>query len=72
MSTAQIVFNKFDTDNSGSIDVKEFQALCYNLGYMLTQAEIKYAVLSLDKDGRLLMCAVHVYMYVLCALERVF
>mmetsp|Transcript_28829 Transcript_28829/g.50736 ORF Transcript_28829/g.50736 Transcript_28829/m.50736 type:complete len:433 (+) Transcript_28829:201-1499(+) len=51
MSTAQIVFNKFDTDNSGSIDVKEFQALCYNLGYMLTQAEIKYAVLSLDKDG---------------------
>mmetsp|Transcript_27052 Transcript_27052/g.37653 ORF Transcript_27052/g.37653 Transcript_27052/m.37653 type:complete len:430 (+) Transcript_27052:138-1427(+) len=51
MSTAEIVFQKFDHDRSGSIDIKEFQALCYNLGYMLTDAEIKYAVLTLDKDG---------------------
>uniref|UniRef100_A0A7S3YG39 EF-hand domain-containing protein n=3 Tax=Lotharella globosa TaxID=91324 RepID=A0A7S3YG39_9EUKA len=51
MSTAQIIFEKFDTNKSGSIDTKEFQALCYNLGYMLTDTEIKYAILMLDKDG---------------------
>ncbi|GAB5358842.1 hypothetical protein AAMO2058_000493700 [Amorphochlora amoebiformis] len=51
MSTADIIFRKFDSDNSGSIDCKEFQALCYNLGYMLTETEIKYAVMMLDKDG---------------------
>jgi len=51
VSTATIVFNKFDTDGSGSIDAKEFQALCYNLGHMLTQTEIKYALLMLDSDG---------------------
>eukprot|EP00470_Lotharella_oceanica_P004233 CAMPEP_0170173310 /NCGR_PEP_ID=MMETSP0040_2-20121228/6573_1 /TAXON_ID=641309 /ORGANISM="Lotharella oceanica, Strain CCMP622" /LENGTH=465 /DNA_ID=CAMNT_0010414419 /DNA_START=40 /DNA_END=1437 /DNA_ORIENTATION=+ len=51
MSTAQIIFEKFDLNKSGSIDTKEFQALCYNLGYMLTDTEIKYAILMLDKDG---------------------
>mmetsp|Transcript_11284 Transcript_11284/g.27770 ORF Transcript_11284/g.27770 Transcript_11284/m.27770 type:complete len:450 (-) Transcript_11284:191-1540(-) len=51
MSTAQIVFQKFDRNNSGSIDAKEFQTMCYNLGYMLTATEIKFAVMMLDTDG---------------------
>ena len=51
MSVAELMFEKFDRDRSGSIDAKEFQALCYNLGYMLTDAEIKFALLSLDANG---------------------
>ncbi|GAB5353665.1 hypothetical protein AAMO2058_000053900 [Amorphochlora amoebiformis] len=48
---AAAMFNKFDTDKSGSIDVKEFQALCYNLNHALTDEEVKVAVKTLNTSG---------------------
>jgi Ca2+-binding EF-hand superfamily protein len=45
------MFNKFDTDKSGSIDSKEFQHLCFNLGYSLTDTELKLALKTLDDDS---------------------
>lgn len=48
---SEIMFKKFDTDNSGSIDSKELQHLCFNMGYSLTDAELDLAMLTLDQDG---------------------
>jgi len=45
------MFRKFDTDKSGNIDTGEFQALCFNLGYALSPAEVAMAVKTLDTDG---------------------
>jgi Ca2+-binding EF-hand superfamily protein len=48
---SEIMFNKFDKDRSGKIDSKEFQQLCFSLGYPLTDVELSLAVKQLDKDG---------------------
>jgi len=48
---SEIVFDKYDTDKSGQIDAKEFQNLCYSLGYALTQQELDLGVKLLDSDG---------------------
>jgi len=48
---SEIMFNKFDTDKSGSIDANEFQQLCFNLGHILTDAELKLALKTLDDDN---------------------
>jgi len=48
---AEIMFEKFDTDRSGSIDAKEFQLLCRNLGHAINQTEVGYAMAIMDKDG---------------------
>eukprot|EP00470_Lotharella_oceanica_P006392 CAMPEP_0170177224 /NCGR_PEP_ID=MMETSP0040_2-20121228/9923_1 /TAXON_ID=641309 /ORGANISM="Lotharella oceanica, Strain CCMP622" /LENGTH=223 /DNA_ID=CAMNT_0010419797 /DNA_START=1 /DNA_END=672 /DNA_ORIENTATION=+ len=48
---AAIQFAKYDTDKSGSIDVQEFQNLCYNLDHALTSEEVKVCVMHLDADG---------------------
>ena len=48
---AERMFKKYDTDNSGTIDVREFQALCYNLDHALADEEVALAVRTLDKNG---------------------
>jgi len=45
------IFNKYDTDQSGSIDSTEFRNLCYGLGYFLSPTELDLAIKLLDKDG---------------------
>jgi len=47
----EIIFDKYDTDKSGSIDASEFQNLVYQLGYALSQLEIDLALKLLDGDA---------------------
>eukprot|EP01121_Diplochlamys_sp_Union-15-3_P008222 TRINITY_DN216_c0_g1_i2.p1 TRINITY_DN216_c0_g1~~TRINITY_DN216_c0_g1_i2.p1 ORF type:complete len:618 (-),score=124.11 TRINITY_DN216_c0_g1_i2:48-1847(-) len=44
------VFQLFDNDNSGDIDVKEFQELAFESGVILTDEQAKEAVKNVDKD----------------------
>ena len=48
---ARNVFKKFDSDNSNTISVDEFQNLVEYLGESLTDSEINSAVKELDTDG---------------------
>jgi len=48
---SEIVFDKYDTDKSGSINKDEFRAMCFNLGYALSPDETDLAVKVLDSDG---------------------
>lgn len=48
---AQVTFNKFDTDNSGSIDKAEFRALIKDLGADFTEEELDEAILMIDDDN---------------------
>jgi len=48
---SEIMFEKFDKDKSGSIDAGEFQHLCFNLGYALSEAELAFALKTLDGDN---------------------
>jgi len=48
---SEIMFDKFDKDKSGSIDDGEFQLLVRNLGYAVTDAEVKSLLKVLDADG---------------------
>jgi Ca2+-binding EF-hand superfamily protein len=47
------VFNKYDKDGNGGIDLSELQAMCKELGGSLTEAQAKEAMAQLDtnKDG---------------------
>jgi len=45
------VFQKYDQDQSGSIDTHEFAQLCYDLGHPMTPAELSVTMLNLDKNG---------------------
>eukprot|EP00455_Lapot_gusevi_P015725 TRINITY_DN179_c0_g1_i2.p1 TRINITY_DN179_c0_g1~~TRINITY_DN179_c0_g1_i2.p1 ORF type:complete len:202 (-),score=85.24 TRINITY_DN179_c0_g1_i2:70-591(-) len=48
---SEIMFDKYDADRSGAIDPSEFQLMCFNQGYILSQDELKFAMLELDRDG---------------------
>ena len=43
-------FNLFDTDGSGSIEVKELKAAMRALGFQVKKAEIRKMVADVDKD----------------------
>merc|ERR1712000_797357 len=45
------MFNKYDSDNSGKISLKEFRSLVYDLGHALTDVEFDLAVKMIDSDG---------------------
>jgi len=45
------VFNKYDTDGSGQISVDEFKSMVYDMGYCLSEQELKMALLRLDSNG---------------------
>jgi hypothetical protein len=44
-------FDVFDADGSGSIDAKEFQSLCFEIGEVLSQKQVKKAIQAIDRDG---------------------
>jgi len=48
---SNIMFKKYDTDNSGSITIKEFRNMSYDLGYYLSDTELELAVKKLDRTG---------------------
>ncbi|KAJ3180925.1 hypothetical protein HDU87_001571 [Geranomyces variabilis] len=48
---SRIIFDKFDTDSSGTINVKEFRNLCYDMGYFLSDKELSLAIKLVDGDG---------------------
>ncbi|TPX57731.1 hypothetical protein PhCBS80983_g03621 [Powellomyces hirtus] len=48
---SRIIFDKFDVDQSGTINVKEFRNLCYDMGYFLSDKELTLAIRMLDVDG---------------------
>lgn len=48
---ARNAFSKFDTDNSGTIDINELNRLFFDLGATLSQLELSDALLLLDLDS---------------------
>ena len=44
-------FLLFDKDNSGSISIKELQAVMKQLGVNHTESEVKSMLKNIDKDG---------------------
>jgi hypothetical protein len=44
------IFDKYDKDQSGSIDLKELQQMCAELGGKMTDQEVTIAMNQLDKD----------------------
>ena len=44
-------FDMFDTDKSGSIDAREFQSLCFEIGEVLSKRQVANAVQAIDRDG---------------------
>ena len=48
---SQIVFEKYDTDGTGSISKEEMRSLCYDKGYHLSEEKIDSAMATLDVDG---------------------
>ncbi|UJR07525.1 hypothetical protein I4U23_011813 [Adineta vaga] len=48
---SQLLFNKYDTDQSGLISVDELRFLCYDMGYFLSDAQLDWARTLIDKDG---------------------
>eukprot|EP01088_Endostelium_zonatum_P004755 TRINITY_DN16084_c0_g1_i1.p1 TRINITY_DN16084_c0_g1~~TRINITY_DN16084_c0_g1_i1.p1 ORF type:complete len:186 (+),score=52.65 TRINITY_DN16084_c0_g1_i1:45-560(+) len=45
------IFDKYDKDQSGNIDAKDFGSLCYDLGYFLSPQEVQVAVNMIDQNG---------------------
>jgi Ca2+-binding EF-hand superfamily protein len=44
-------FDMFDADQSGSIDAREFQSLCFEIGEVLNKRQVAAAVQAIDRDG---------------------
>eukprot|EP01083_Nonionella_stella_P034740 94990_1 len=51
MQEVKEAFNLFDTDNSGTIDVKELKAAMRALGFEVKKEEIRNMLMEFDKDG---------------------
>ena len=47
----QRIFEQYDTDGGGEINVHELQLLCADLGVHLSKKEVREALKKLDKDG---------------------
>jgi Ca2+-binding EF-hand superfamily protein len=47
----QLVFQKYDTDDSGFIDVGELGKMIYDMGHKLNEVELVAATQQLDKNG---------------------
>jgi calcium-binding protein CML len=46
-----IRFERYDSNKDGSINKREFQQLCVDMGYYLSQQEIEMDIQLLDSDG---------------------
>jgi len=47
----QGAFDVFDADGSGSIDAKEFQSLCFEIGEVMSTSQVRTAIKAIDRDG---------------------
>jgi hypothetical protein len=47
----QGAFDVFDADGSGSIDAKEFQSLCFEIGEVMSTSQVRTAINAIDRDG---------------------
>jgi len=47
---SQMIFEKYDDDQSGSISLEELQLLCYDYGFYLTDEDAAQLSISLDKN----------------------
>lgn len=45
------IFNKYDTDKSGELDLAEFDKLCQDLGEVYTPEQLEVALDEIDADG---------------------
>lgn len=45
------IFNKYDTDKSGELDLDEFGVFCADLGEKFTQEQLEVALAEIDEDG---------------------
>lgn len=50
MEEIKEAFHLFDTDGSGSIDVRELKAAMRALGFQVKKAEIRQMIADIDKD----------------------
>lgn len=50
-SMAEIMFEKFDADGSGTIETNEMHLLCNKMGYLITPGEAGLVMRALDLDG---------------------
>jgi len=48
---SQRIFNKYDTDQDGSIGTNDLYALCLEMGTMLTPEQLEVALKVMDSDG---------------------
>ncbi|PRP84008.1 hypothetical protein PROFUN_08605 [Planoprotostelium fungivorum] len=48
---SRLVFNKYDTDKTGTLDRKEFKELCYSSGHFLSDRELDSAIAVIDRSG---------------------
>jgi len=48
---SKIIFNKYDSDKDGLIDIAEFHFMAMDLGYKFTEEEEKFAVMKIDQSG---------------------
>merc|ERR1719424_191519 len=51
MAVIKEAFAKFDTDNSGKIDLKELQQMCQEMGKKLPDKQAEQAMAQLDQNG---------------------
>ena len=47
----KVIFNRYDTDGTGSIDKTEFMYMCREMGLYMTPQEAEVAVKVVDKEG---------------------
>jgi hypothetical protein len=45
------IFDEFDSDKSGELDVSEMRALLQTVGFVLTEVETEHMVASIDVNG---------------------
>jgi len=48
---SKIIFQKYDKDGCGSIDISDFRNLCYELGHFLPDQNLEFALKMMDKNG---------------------
>ncbi|GMH55038.1 hypothetical protein TL16_g01803 [Triparma laevis f. inornata] len=51
LNEIRIAFEIFDLDGNGTINKTEFQALCFELGQVMTEKELAEAMETIDLDG---------------------
>jgi len=48
---SRVMFDKYDTDKTGTIDSKKFQMLCYDFGHFMDSTQLVLAIREIDRDG---------------------